>query len=38
VTASDLAGQLGMQPEALQRTVQGAIGDAAGVPALSTIR
>jgi outer membrane lipoprotein-sorting protein len=38
VTASDLAGQLGMEPEALQRTVQGAIGDAAGVPALSTIR
>jgi outer membrane lipoprotein-sorting protein len=38
VTASDLAGQLGMRPEALQQTVQGAIGDAARVPALSTVR
>ncbi len=36
--ATDLAGQLGMRPEALQRTVQRAIGDASGVPALSSTR
>ena len=38
MTAGDLAGQLGIRPEALQLTVEGAIGDAGGVPALATGR
>ena len=38
MTAGDLAGQLGIRPDALQQTVQGAIGDADGVPALATAR
>jgi outer membrane lipoprotein-sorting protein len=36
LTATDLAGQLGMRPEALQRTVQQAAGETPRVPALST--
>jgi len=38
LSASDLAGQLGMPPEALQRTVLRATNDASGVPALSSAR
>jgi outer membrane lipoprotein-sorting protein len=38
LTAADLAGKLGMRPEALMRTVEQAAGETKGVPALKSPR
>jgi len=38
LTATDLAGKLGMRPEALQKMVEQAAGDSKGVPALKPPR